>query len=138
MRGPTARGDRGGRRPVATQQPIAACLVAVVQLEDVHSALAPGGGGRGAEEKLNAFLAQNLGECLAERPGLVNEQVPSTLDQHDFAAQAMDRLRQLDADRPFAEHEQSTRHGLHTGHFTVRPNSFERGVGVAPYFRHHS
>jgi hypothetical protein len=37
----------------------------------------------------------------------------------------MDRLRHLDADRPSTKHEQSARHGLHPGYFTVRPNAFE-------------
>ena len=46
----------------------------------------------------------------------------SALDERDFATEATDRLRHLDADRPSAEHEHPARHGLHPGHLPVRPD----------------
>jgi hypothetical protein len=38
----------------------------------------------------------------------------------------MDRLRHLDPDRSAAKHEQPAGHGLHSGHFPVCPDPFER------------
>ena len=45
--------------------------------------------------------------------GLAREHVSAALDEHDLAAEATDRLRHLDADRPAAEHQQPARHRLH-------------------------
>jgi hypothetical protein len=54
------------------------------------------------------------------------QQIRCALDERDLAAEPTDRLRHLDADRPAAKHEQPAGHGLHSGHFPVCPDPFER------------
>src|SRR6478609_7148788 len=49
----------------------------------------------------------------------------AAVDDGHVAAEAANRLRHLDADRPAAEHEQPARNGLHARHLTVRPDAVE-------------
>ena len=115
-----ARAPAGG-----DEQPVAAQLAAVVELEHVVVAVAPRGGRLHAECELDPVAAQHLAERLAERRGLAREHVRGALDERDLAAEAAHGLRQLDADRAAAEHEQPPRDGLHAGRLAVRPDAVE-------------
>ena len=94
------------------QQAVATQLAAVAECQDEVLPFAPGGGRLDAEENLDAVAAQRIGECGAERRGLAAEQVLAAVHERHLAAEAMDGLSQLDADRSAAEHEQTPRDGL--------------------------
>ena len=74
---------------------------------------------------LDPVAVQHLAERIAERRRLAGQDVRAALDDRDLAAEAAHGLRQLDADRPAAEHEQPPRHGLHAGRLAVRPDAVE-------------
>jgi hypothetical protein len=61
-----------------------------------------------AEGEFDTVAAQNLAECLTQRPGLAREQVRGALNEHHLAAQSTNGLRHLDPDRPTPEHQQPT------------------------------
>ena len=107
------------------EQPVAAQLAAVVELEDVVVAVTPRRARVHAEHELDAVAAQHLAERLAERRGLAGEHVLAAVDERDLAAEAAHGLRHLDADRPAAEHEQPARDRLHAGRLAVRPDAVE-------------
>ena len=107
------------------EEPVAAQLAAVVELEHVVVAVAARGGDVRAEDELDAVAAQDVAERLAERRGLAREDVRAALDQRDLAAEAADGLGQLDADGAAAEHEQPARDRLHRGRLAVGPEAVE-------------
>ena len=98
-------------------------LASVVELQYVVLAFASCGDRVHVESQLDAVTAQDFGECLAQRPGLAREH--ARRDERHFAAETTNSLRHLYADRSGTEHEQSARHGLHAGHFAIRPDPFE-------------
>ena len=112
------------------EQAVAAQLAPVVELEDVVVAARAARAGRvHAEHELDAVAAQDLAERLAQRRGLAREHVLAALDQRDLAAEAAHGLRQLDADRPAAEHEQAARDRLHAGRLAVGPHARRARAG---------
>ena len=115
-----ARAPAGG-----DQQPVAAQLAPVVELEDVVVAVAPRGVRVDAEHELDAVAAEHLAERLSERRGLAREHVLGPVDDRHLAAQPAHGLRHLDTDRPAAEDEQPPRDGLHGGHLAVGPDALE-------------
>ncbi len=119
-----ARAPAGG-----DEQPVAAQLAAVVELEDVVLAVAPGGGRVRAERELDAVAAQDLAERLAQRRGLARQHVLGALDERHLAAEAAHGLRHLDADRAAAEHEQPPRDGLHARRLAVGPDARRARAG---------
>ena len=109
--------------PGRHQQPVAALLAAVPELQDVVLAVAARGGGVHPEHQLDAVPAQGLAERLAQRRGLAGEQAVGALDEHRLAAEAPHDLRELDARRPAAQHEQAARDGLHAGRLAGAPDA---------------
>ena len=79
-------------RPAAGghQQPVAAQLLAVGELEHVVVAVAARGGGMLAEVQLDALGGERLAERLAQRLGLARKDVIHALDQGDRRAHARD------------------------------------------------
>ena len=107
------------------EQPVAAQLAPVVELEDVVLAVAPRGGRVRGQHELDALAAQNLAERLAQRRRLAGEHVLGHVDDHRLAAEPAHGLRHLDADRPAAEDQQAARNGLHRGRLAVGPDALE-------------
>ena len=113
---PPARGD---------QQPVAAQLTSVVDLEHVVIAIATGGRRVGRQDELDALAAENLAQRLTQRRRLAAEHVLGHVNDHCLAAEPAHRLRHLHSDRPGAQDEQPTRNGLHRGHLAVGPDALE-------------
>ena len=111
-----ARGD---------EQPIAAQLRAVGEIEHVVVAVAAGRAGVRPEAQLDAVGGQRLADRLADRARLAREHVFAGSDERDRGAQACDRLRHLDADRPGAEDEQPARDLGEGRGLAARPDSLE-------------
>src|SRR4051794_9367581 len=104
---------------------VAAKLGAILELEHVVLALAPGRARADAERELDAVAAKDLPERLAEGRRLAGQKVLGALDEGHLAAEATDGLGHLDADRPAAEDEQAPRDRLHAGHPAVGPDAAE-------------
>jgi hypothetical protein len=82
-------------------------------------------GGVLAEPQHDPLLPQGRRHRLADRLGLARKQSRLALAQRHLAAEAPERLRQLDADRPAAEHDQGRRQLLELGRLAVRPDAVE-------------
>jgi hypothetical protein len=107
------------------EQAVAAQLATVVELDDVSLTPAPGRGRPSGDDDLEAVPAQDLAERLAQGRRLTREQVLGALEQHGLAAEPMHRLRQLDPDRPAADHEQPARDRRDGGRLAVGPDAIE-------------
>src|SRR5215218_4404081 len=68
------------------EQPVAAQLAAVVELEDVVLTVAAGGGPMDAEVQLDAVAAEDLGERVSQRRRLAREE--ATTDERHLASEA--------------------------------------------------
>ncbi len=130
-----ARGD---------EEPVAAQLPAVGELEHVVGAVAARRGDVRAEDDVDAVAAQDVGERVAERRRLAGEDARAALDERDLAAEAADGLGELDADGAAAEHEQPARDAPHRGRLAVGPQAVEvaqsgdrRDEGVGAVREHH-
>jgi hypothetical protein len=115
-----ARAAAGGN-----EQLVAAQLAAVAELQYIVLRFAPRGGRLDAAQHLDTVVVERVGERVAERSRLAAEQVLAAVDKRHLAAEAMDGLRHLDADRPAAEHEQAARDGLEAGRLAVGPDAVE-------------
>ena len=111
------------------EQPVAAQLAPVVELEDVVVAVAPRGGHARGQRELDAVAAQDLAERLAERRGLPGEHVLGPVDHDHLAAEPAHGLRHLDPDRPAAQDEQAARDGLHGGRLAAGPDARRARAG---------
>ena len=107
------------------QQPVAPQLRAAVELQDVLVAVAPRGGRVLPEDQLDPVPAQGLAERLAQRRGLAGKHPVGALDDHRLAAETPHDLRELDAGRPAAQHEQAARDGLHARRLAGTPDALE-------------
>ena len=77
------------------------------------------------EPQLDAVRGQRLADGLAERARLTGEHVLAGFDECDRRAQACERLGQLDADGPAAEHEQPLRDVGEGRGLAARPHAVE-------------
>ena len=77
------------------------------------------------EHQLDSVPAQGLAERLAQRRGLARHHPVGALDDHRLAAEPAHDLRDLDAGRPAAEHEQAARDRLHARRLAGAPHALE-------------
>src|SRR5262245_12853161 len=105
------------------QHPVAAQLAAVVELQNVVLAFAPRAVHIRGQDELDALARQDLPERLAQRSGLPAEQVLRNVDDHGFAAEPANRLRDLDPDWPAAQDEQPAWNRLHARGLPVGPDA---------------
>ena len=77
------------------------------------------------EVQLDPLALERGRERLAKRGRLTREQPLGALDDRDRRAHACDRLGELDADRPAAEHEQPPRDLGQAGRLAVGPHTLE-------------
>src|SRR5262249_8888400 len=103
------------------EQPITTQLATVIEFQDGLIPFASRGRRAYAQRDFDAVTTECVGECFPQRPGLAREYVRGAFDEHRFAAQSLNRLRHLHADRATAEHDQSTRDSLHARRVTTRP-----------------
>src|SRR5205807_9529826 len=66
-----------------------------------------------------------VAQGLAERRGLASEHPRVGLDEHGLAAEPPYDLRQLDAGRSTADHDEPSRDGPHRGRLTCAPDALE-------------
>ena len=107
------------------QQPVAPQFPAAVEGQHVLLSVSPGGGGVHPQRQLNPVPAQRLAELLAQWRRLAGKHAVGALDQHRLAAQAPHDLRDLDARRPAAQHEQPARDGLHARRLAGAPDPLQ-------------
>ena len=116
-----ARAAAGGH-----EQPVAAQLVAVRELEHVLVAVPARGGGVLAEAQLDAVGRQGLGRApLPSGSGSRGSTWSAPSTSADLAAQPHHGLGHLDAHRAAAEDEQPPRDLLQAGDLAVRPHAVE-------------
>ena len=111
--------------PGGDEQLVASDLASVVEFEDIVLAVAPRCRRVCRQHELDAFTAENLAERLAERRRLPREHVIGHVDDRCLAAEPPHRLRQLNADRPAAQDEQSARDGLHRCRLAAGPDAVQ-------------
>src|SRR5262249_49577632 len=107
------------------EQPVTADIDASVEIENELVALPSRGNGLHPEHELDAGAAQRFAERLAQRRGLAGKHRVRALDDHRFATEAPNYLRQLHARGAAAEHEQSARHRVHARRFSSSPDALE-------------
>ena len=107
------------------EQALTAQLGCVLERDDVLVAVPARRFRVHAEHELDAVTPQDLPECLAEWRGLVGEHALRDVDERDLAAEAVDRLGHLDADRSGADDQEPARDGGHPGHLAVGPHAIE-------------
>ena len=114
-----------GRRPVATSSRSPRSSLPSSSCRTYSSPSRRAGGGAHPEVELDALPPQRLAERVAQRRGLARNEALGALDQRHLAAETPHDLRQLDARRSAAEHEQATRHRLHAGRLAGAPDAVE-------------
>ena len=107
------------------EQAVAVQLTTVIELQDIVLADTSRRGRVYAEDELDPVTAQGLAERLAQRRRLASKDAVGALDQSHLAAQATDDLRQLDAGRATAQHEQPARDHLHARRLARAPDAIE-------------
>ena len=119
--------SRDPRAPAGgDEQPVAAQLAPVVELEDVARRRRAGQRSRSRTSTSSMpSPAQHLAERLAERRRLAAEHVLGHVDDRRLAAEPADRLRHLDPDRAAAQDQQAARDRLHAGRLAVGPDALE-------------
>ena len=116
------------------EQPLAAQLASVVDLDDIVLAVASCGARVRRQDELDALTAQNLAERLAQRRRLAPEHVLGHVDHRHLAAEPTHGLRHLHPDRPATENQQTAGNGLHRRHLAVAPDTVE--LAQARHGRH--
>src|SRR5215211_1714923 len=109
--------------PGRDQQPVAAQVIALGELEHVLAVIHSHGGRVLTEAELYALGAERLAEGVAERLRLTRQKVVLALDERNRRAHAVHRLGHLHTDRSTAQHDHAARHLGEGGDLPIGPNS---------------
>jgi hypothetical protein len=112
---------RGRPAPDADQQLVAREFAVVLEPERDRSVRAGGGCRTTLEQDLDPLRFERLFQLLARERLLAAEEARAALHDRDLAPEAAESLRELDAGRAAAEHEEPRRDARGLGGLPIRP-----------------